>query len=373
MFSKKYQYFLLLSLLSCILILLSSFTKSPTLEPSRYDDSSIKKKELVNTWKEDISSLWTLEEYEKRILKNTWTDEKNLELLKKSWPSRTQSLFYITKDWNYFSLDTKERNANKNTLQSITNALSWVFGEDDLSYYFFNNFSDPIPRIAIEKTELPHFQFIGEIGIQDIESLVGYSNGYLVLPPYILEVNKDTFSFIPKRYHISWGYNENYAKTGGWQFFINNGKQYTHYLGSDKDWVYRWSDGINTDAYLVIREKRASDFKLLSLDQIKEVYEFEPDLWIKIHPLWFQKFWKLLCESVAEFPELRYFENRVYVFWLYNNWSFPVNWGSLKREEKTIANGEDNVFYSVLSDDNYYYQLIYHREGAYYTLQKIKK
>lgn len=306
-------------------------------------------------------------------MKNTWTNENNLELLHNFWPNRTRSLFYITKGWDYSTLETKETTPNKNTLQSITNVLSWVFWEDDLSYYFFNNFSDPTPRIAIGKEQLPQFQFIGEIGIQDVESLVGYSNGYLILPPYILEVDKDTFSFIPKRYNTSSGYNESYSKTKGWQFFINNGRQYTHYLGSDKDWIYRWSEDIDTNAYFIIREKRALDFKLLPLDQIKEFYDPEQNLWIKTYPLWHEKVWKLLCEAFAESPELRYFENRVYVFWVHSSWSFPVDWNSLKRDEKTIVNWEDSISYYVLSDDNYYYQLIYDHEGAYYTLEKVKK
>lgn len=369
MFKKTYFSFWSIVLLLSWLLALVSLRESPSWELPKYNEHITEKDPLVSSWEDKNISLWTREEYEKRIFKYVWSKTKDIISLPKSWPTRTNSLFYINKDWSYFTLPTTKKTPNQDSFRPLTNSFSWIFAEDNLSYYFFNTFPDPYPRIAIEKSDLPHFQLIGYLGSQDIESAIGYSNGYLVIPPYQLPVDQATFSFIPWSVTSSW-YDEVSAKIQDQHFFVNNKKQYTHYLGTDKNWVYRWRSDHNFDNYLILREKKFPDFELLTLDKIQEIYN-DGNLWIQIHPIDQAKFWKLLLESVAELPELRYSNNRIYVYWIHWNWSFPISWSSIKYEEKILPS--DNTTYYILSDNNYYYQLLYYYEGAYYQLQKIKK
>ena len=45
----------------------------------------------------------------------------------------------------------------------------------------------------------------------------------------------------------------------------------------------------------------------------------------------------------------------------------------MQRTEKEIPNNENHTTYFTLSDNNYFYQLVYHNEGDFYELQRIKR
>ena len=53
-------------------------------------------------------------------------------------------------------------------------------------------------QTGVKKSELPHLQFIADIGEQALLAVALYSDGYLVLPPYKFPVDLQTFSFIPR-------------------------------------------------------------------------------------------------------------------------------------------------------------------------------
>lgn len=366
--SNFYRY--VIGLLICLWVCLLVSLESPIDSKVPIYQEHLSWNLLNGSWEEESIVFWTLQEYEQRLIKYKEPDFNRMQLLPKLLQRKTESSFYITQDWEFISIKGELQSPNSETIRMINNTFSGDFLEDDGYYYFYNQSSDATPRIAIQKQDLPHFQFIGVLGDQDIESIIGYSNGYLVIPPYKFPVDQESFSFTPQDSPSFSGYDEVYSKTTGWKFFINNGKQYAHYLWSDKDWVYRWSESMDTDAYFIIREKKKSDFRILLIQEIQECFNNSSLAWIQFHPRNQKKQWKLLLESVGELPELYYSKNRIYVFWRYWNWSFPIDWSSLKWEEKMLSNGQ---YYNILSDKRGYYQFIYHTEWNYYELQKIRR
>ena len=72
----------------------------------------------------------------------------------------------------------------------------------DRSHYYFpyldwSDWNAPV-QTGVKKSELPHLQFIADIGEQALSAVALYSDGYLVLPPYKFPVDSQTFSFIPR-------------------------------------------------------------------------------------------------------------------------------------------------------------------------------
>ena len=67
------------------------------------------------------------------------------------------------------------------------------FTEDRSHYYFpyldWSDWNAPV-QTGVKKSELPHLQFIADIGEQALSAVV--------LPPYKFPVDHQTFSFIPR-------------------------------------------------------------------------------------------------------------------------------------------------------------------------------
>ena len=162
----------------------------------------------------------------------------------------------------------------------------------------------------------------------------------------------------------------------GRRFFRNWGKQYRNYIGEDKDWVYRWSNPDDSYHYALLREKKQSDFKLLSFPEIKN-YETTGQPWdLKIYKGKIDtQNRKLLLEDTFWNPELAYYDNHMYVF--SNFWAavFPIDGASMYRDIKKVRERwkDYDTSYGLLMDKDYYYQMLYHSDGDYYTLNRIKK
>ena len=84
---------------------------------------------------------------------------------------------------------------------------------------------------------------------------------------------------------------------------------------------------------------------------------------------------KLLLEDAFWNPELAYYDNHMYVF--SNFWAavFPIDGASMYRDIKKVRERwkDYDTSYGLLIDKDYYYQMLYHSDGDYYTLNRIKK
>ncbi|MBB1543397.1 MAG: hypothetical protein HG456_001355 [candidate division SR1 bacterium] len=256
--------------------------------------------------------------------------------------------------------------------------------QDNTYYYLLDSASIEYPRIdtiwiGLKKEDLPNLQLIGNIGIQDRYATIGYSSGYLAVPPYKFKVDAKSFEFYPQKF---WDYkNEDeharneYLKTEG-QNYCQNGKiQYVNCIGSDRDWIYRWTYGEDKNYHLV-RTKRASDFKILTSNELLGVITKDHKISLKFIGMKKPENKQTVIDSSESFIGIYQDENFVY-FEVpdYGVWSFPVDTQTLKYEEKDIQLPDDEypTDYSLLHDKNYYYQLVYYNDNGYYELKRIKK
>lgn len=256
--------------------------------------------------------------------------------------------------------------------------------QDNTYYYLLDSDSIEYPRIdtiwiGLKKEDLPNLQLIGNIGIQDRYATIGYSSWYLVVPPYKFEVDAKSFEFYPQKF---WDYkNEDeharneYLKTEG-QNYCQNGKiQYVNCIWSDRDWIYRWTYGEDKNYHLV-RTKRASDFKILTSNELLGVITKDHKISLKFIGMKKPENKQTVIDSSESFIGIYQDENFVYFevpdYWV---WSFPVDTQTLKYEEKEIQLPDDEypTDYSLLHDKNYYYQLVYYNDNGYYELKRIKK
>ena len=278
---------------------------------------------------------------------------------------------------------------DEDTLQPINNRYSQSFYEDKNNYYLETyllemalNDKTPLAYYpAIRKSQYPNLQFLGFMGEQSADIPLWYSNGCLLAPPYAFPVDKNSFSFAAERVWDSslpesWPQRDEYIRTHGRRFFRNWGKQYRNYIGEDKDWVYRWSNPDDNYHYALLREKKQSDFKLLSFAEIK-TYETtgQPrDLKIYKGKIDTQNR-KLLLEDTFWNPELAYYDNHIYALSSFWTAIFPIDGASMYRDIKKVRERwkDYDTSYGLLMDKDYYYQMLYHSDGGYYTLNRIKK
>lgn len=363
---KRYRNLFLLSLIVCWGLFFSDFFGKP------WAPSALPQYEEPFTWgistgflEEPRAPLGTPEDYQRRIFVDIPVAMDTVQLLPQLDQKRTPSLFYIDDHRSYSLLDAKKIAVNKQNLRSIAETFpNYNFLEDEHYYYFYDTPSSAAEWFASKKSDLPGFKALGYLGEQDVESIFGYSHGYIVVPPYLLPVDQNTYipPQIPEDVSIQHR-----------QFFRNGGKQYTNYLWSDKDWVYRWNKDNSFENYLLLREKKKSDFKLLTGEEIQDFFNFSHIPWVQLHPKNQEKRWTQLTDGYRKIPRLRHFGDRMYVFWVHGNWSFPIDGASMQRTEKEIPNNENHTTYFTLSDNNYFYQLVYHNEGDFYELQRIKR
>lgn len=290
----------------------------------------------------------------------------------------------VETDWKYDLLKSKLVSVDKKTLDKMHPLLLWDdFLVDDHNYFFFwfSWWNLKNRGVWISKDQIPDFQFIWILGEQYIAMEVGYSSWYLVVPSYKFEVDKSSFtpyfqSFWDNSLIQTWVLRNNYIKTDGKQYCQNGGIQYQNCIWSDKSWMYRWVSR-NDGTYYLFRERKQSDFKLLSIEDLK---------WLVTHDSWLDLVFVSKNdyfnsgEQLGDFPMIKnniWYKNSFIYLSLpgYGTWAFPVDAQTLKYEEKKIHLPDDGypTDYLLLHDKNYYYQLVYHNDNGYYELKRIKK
>lgn len=290
----------------------------------------------------------------------------------------------VETDWKHDLLKSKLVSVDKKTLHKMHPLLLWDdFLVDDHNYFFFwfSWWNLKNRGVWISKDQIPDFQFIGVLGEQYIAGEVGYSSWYLVVPPYKFEVDKGSFtpyfqSFWDNSLIQTWVLPNNYIKTDGKQYCQNGGIQYQNCIWSDKSWMYRW-EFRNDRTYYLLRERKQSDFKLLSIEDLK--WLVTQDSWLDIVFVSKNDYFNS-GEQLGDFPMIKnniwYKNNFIYLSLPgYGTWAFSVDAQTLKYEEKEIQLPDDEypTDYSLLHDKNYYYQLVYHNDNGYYELKRIKK
>ena len=255
----------------------------------------------------------------------------------------------------------------------------YLYLEDD-KYYYFYHFSgfdfSAWSNLGFRKSDIPNMKVIGSPWEQYYFNIALYSDGYLVLPPYKFPVDPQTFSFIPRDESdkvLTWEEEERFIRKNGREFYRNWGKQKNNYLGSDKDRVYRRE--YSKDWYALIRERKKADFRLLSFPEIKTYVSSGEPRDIKAYTGTIdEKSRKLIDKDPFDQPNLYYHDNKMYFLHYYWNAVFPIDWASMKYKVVPYTTEEwSKREYALLSDKDYYYQLIHHYDGDYYTLNRIKK
>ena len=220
---------------------------------------------------------------------------------------------------------------------------------------------------SVSKKELPWYTMFGILWIQAVDWYIWYSDWYLVFFPYKFPVDAKTFE--KNKWFDLWE---------GWFRVQNDWLQYHHYIWSDKDYFYTWED---YDTIVIKRIPKSWDFKVLGTGEYwKYVYDKET---------WFEDVSNKFSYDEIEdwdytmgnrYPPVYKSWNYLYIApwygWEYNYWirRFPVDIKTLKEEEFSNFHPiyEYDATYRVISDKDYYYQII-ENENWYRVFQRIKK
>lgn len=212
---------------------------------------------------------------------------------------------------------------------------------------------------SVSKKELPWYTMFGTLWIQAVDWFIWYSNWYLVSFPYKFPVDAKTFV------------------EGGLRDKIqNNWLQYHHYIWSDKNYFYTRED---YDTIVIKRTPKSWDFKQLGTGEYWK-YVYDKETWLEDVSSEFsydelEKWDGIMGDA---FPLTYKSWNYVYLYmWQeYNYWirRFPVDIETFKEEKfkDTHPINEYKTTYYVLSDKDYYYQVI-ENENWYTTFKRIKK
>ena len=143
----------------------------------------------------------------------------------------------------------------------------------DGKYFFFSFFE----KLWVQKYLLPNYIPLQDVWIQALDGFVGYSDGYLVLYPFLFPVDVETFQTVQKKWVTSYRIDEmipdlkDIAGNLRRPRFQNGGVLYDKYLGDDKNWVYYWVD---TTILAINRVNKLSDFSFVSgSDDLKNLVE----------------------------------------------------------------------------------------------------
>ncbi len=257
--------------------------------------------------------------------------------------------------------------------------------EDEKYYYFLNHwehqFTSPKqPWYWIEKKALKDFHLIGYMGVQTIYSLIGYVPWFLIVPPYKFAVDQESFDYYLQQFEGSNPELEGenwllYLRSDGRTYCYNGGMQYAMCVWSDKNWVYRWSYGEN-GKYYFLREEKKSDFRLLDPKEL--VWLTTQDLWLKLTFLGTVNLEnkQSIRDSTDSFIGIYHDRDFAYLvlpfYWV---WRFSIDWDTIDYEEKTIklVTNEYPRDYALLSDKDWYYQVVYYADNGFYELRRSKK
>ncbi|RKW24949.1 hypothetical protein D8B45_01505 [Candidatus Gracilibacteria bacterium] len=304
--------------------------------------------------------------------------------------------FYADKNRKYTTFSSEYVKPRENQIKNINGGIFDSYLEDENYYYFGatpSYYSPGNPKIkdpnikwsGVKKNKLPSFKLIGFLGSQSIDRAIGYSEGFLVLPPYKFPVDEKTFSPYPYQFWDNNGskndqQRKDYLKGEGKTFCRNGGRQYARCIGSDKNWIYRWTSNSwatkSEAGYTLFREKKEDDFKVLSLDELLGIVSSDKGLQLIPFSGEVDKNWEALWSGIGGVASVYYHDNAIYISrYAYGTRSFPIDGATMKREEGEFQEGgkEHPTSYNRLSDKNRRYQLIYHTEGDYYEVQRVKK
>ena len=245
-------------------------------------------------------------------------------------------------------------------------ANSEVF--QDKNYYFLFNRKFTGQQSAIPKNQFSDVKSIWILGDDDFSQFVGYESGFLILPPYQLKVDSQTFS--PFLQNIN--QEEQNRCLWWWKTAQNNGKQYNKLVGVDKDWIYHiaWPFlSQDKEFWKVMKTEKKSDFQILKNNQIKSIITDDPNWKLSRE----QDFWEL--QDLEQWIDGRgcglrigQLNGKVYL-------GYKGQYRSFQADEKTLTreNTEDETQHYLLSDKNYIYQISYDLDWDFYILHRKAK
>lgn len=236
----------------------------------------------------------------------------------------------------------------------------------DKNYYFLFNRKFTGKQSAISKNQFSDVKSIWILGDDDFSQFVGYENGFLILPPYKLKIDSQTFSpFWQNSSHEAQNWCLRWRQTAQ-----NNGKQYDKLVGVDKDWIYHiaWPFlSQDKEFWKVMKTEKKSDFQILKNNQIKSIITDDPN-WELSHE---QDFWEkqeldYLIDGRGCGLRIGQLNGKVYL-------GYKGQYRSFQADEKTLTrkNMEDEHY--LLSDENYIYQISYDIDWDFYILHRRVK
>jgi len=214
---------------------------------------------------------------------------------------------------------------------------------------------------SVRNSELPWYIMFGTLWIQAVDWFIWYSDWYLVSFPYKFPVDAKTF--------VEGGLRDKVQ---------NNWLQYHHYIWSDKNYFYTRED---YDTIVIKRTPKSWDFKLLGTGEYWK-YVYDKKTWLEdvSSEFSYDEFEEWNYVMGEQYPPVYKSWNYLYIapglWWEYNYWiwRFPVDIETLKEEKfkDTHPINEYITTYYVLSDKDYYYQII-ENENWYRVFNRIKK
>ncbi|MDO4714078.1 MAG: hypothetical protein Q4B28_05585 [bacterium] len=118
--------------------------------------------------------------------------------------------------------------------------------------------------LAIEKSQLPNYLPLQNMGTQAYLGILGYSSGHLIIPPFKFPVDAKSIRFtqqyrfkkFPNPYtQQSFSLNDQNTQLR----FVNGDQYYTRYLADDQDRIY-----FAPDHFSLARIPKYTDFQLLT-------------------------------------------------------------------------------------------------------------
>jgi len=292
----------------------------------------------------------------------------------------TQDQKYLAENYkmktNDPSWEIQILNVWKEPLDKTTFKPFWTMSEEDLERlsedlkeeYKYNkpwedskNLFLEIEDYSVSKKELPWYTMFGTLWIQAVDWFIWYSNWYLVSFPYKFPVDAKTF-----------------VEGGVRNKVQNNWLQYHHYIWSDKNYFYTWED---YDTIVIKRMPKSWDFKVLGTGEYWK-YVYDKETWFEdvSNEFSYDEVEDLDYVMEGKYPPVYKSGNYLYTtpwyWWEYNYWiwRFPVDLKTLKEEEFRNFHPmyEYDTTYRVISDKDYYYQII-ENENWYRVFNRIKK
>ena len=331
-------------------------------------DMDTEKNEKIENETDKTKEKYKFYTVEKEDFYDIKISEENLTDLQREIYKKYSRIKTNDESWNIELLNISEKERDKDSYKR------WFYDPNfDIDWFakYMNPWEDKDnlyislwdENYAVSKQEFPWCVPLNAMWVQTFDWFVGYGDWYLILFPYKFSVEKWSFvsSKQDRRYKV-----------------LNWWTQYHHYIWSDKDYIYLWED----EEFITIKRiKKETDFRVLNESEERK-YIYNKDTWFEeVTPkyIWSELF--VVEDSLVNYPPLYKDWNYLLVTsWIwdeYNYWirRFPVDLDSLKVEKFTKPDSSDKdleYVYYVVSDKDYYYQIIY-SANWYRIFKRIKK